>query len=366
MKTLVATLFWLLCLTATGLAAQETTNTLSDVIYDYSSQASTSVGYRDNVLYSSVTQENSPFSKMSFDTSMMRISDSGSLLVLYLLGEDTRYWGAQSDNYEQLVCGSVQYITPVGERDEVGLAADYLYLHQILDASDTQADLYRVLVEGHSVTLSPHWKHIFGNGWAAQVKAGAQRQTYRESLDDYSEALGKMSLIYSYGNRSELSVGWQYLVRHYDTRTQTDPGGTSLADTRLRYYQNEFSSRWRHNWDSDRHWQTTTRFSALFNRDNGSGYFDYNRLLLRQQVRWNRGNWSASAAAGLGWYLYKTQRIDADRREHSYTVIDARIERKISARWRLYVAAEREWNMSNDPLNEFRGWMASAGLTFEF
>lgn len=366
MRSIRFILCGVLSLVTTGRSAAKTSPGTPVVVYDGITQVSTSMGYRDNILLSSITQESSLFFQTVLDTSLLRMSESGAFLMLYLLAEDTRYFNAPSVNYEQLISASAQYTTPVGDRDKIGLQTDYLYLHQIFDASETETDLRSILAEGHSITLRPHWEHTFGGGWTAQLEAEALRQTYKEELDDYSEGSGQMSLMYSYGNRSEASIDWQHSARTYDTREQYDRAGLPVANTELHFRQNLFVTRWRHNWDKKRHWQTTTRFSYLFNRDNGSGYFDYDRQLLRQQVRWTQNDWSINANVDFGQYLYSTQKIGDDRRERSYTAVDMLVERQLGEHWRIQLAAEHEWNHSNDPLDTFRTWTASTGITYEF
>ena len=43
-----------------------------------------------------------------------------------------------------------------------------------------------------------------------------------------------------------------------------------------------------------------------------------------------------------------------------------RVERRLGKHWLLYALAEREWNMSNDPVEEYNDWMAGGGVGVEF
>lgn len=199
-----------------------------------------------------------------------------------------------------------------------------------------------------------------------QLQGTAFRQFYADALDDFSEAAGRLSLIRSYARRSEVSVSYQSRHRFYDTREQFDSFGVIVPDTHLIYWQNELAAQWRHYWDAARHWRTLTRASYMWSRDNGSGYFDYDRVLLSQQLRWADRGWEVVANARFGWYFYKAQRIGDERRERSYVAADVRVERRLLKHWLLYVAAEHEWNNSNDPLDEYRDWVASGGVCFEF
>jgi len=359
-----AVIFFTIC--ALQLVAAESTNPAPVSVWDVTARLTAGGGYRDNVLRTAVAPESSAFFISSADASFIRLSETGSQLRFFLLGEDTRYFDSPSLDYEQLFSGTAQASTPVGATSELGGQFSYLYQHQILDVSETEAVLRRVLVDGHALTLRPHWKQTLRPGWAVQLDGTAFRQFYSGELDDFWEAAGRLSLIHSYGRRSELSLGYQFRHRFYDTREQFDRFGVIEADTHLIYRQHEIAGQWRHSWDAARRWRTTTKAGLLWNRDNGSGYFDYDRVSLSQQVRWADRGWEIQANARFGWYFYRLQRVGNERRERSYAALDLRVERRLGKHWLLYAAAEREWNCSNDPLDDYRDWAVSGGVSFEF
>jgi hypothetical protein len=343
-----------------------TAATNSAVEWDTTARVTTGFGYRDNVLRSSITPESSAFFNASGDVSFLRLADSGAHLTLFILGDDTRYFDAPSVNYEQFFSGTAQGVTPLGAQDELGGQFNYLYQHQVLDVSETEAIRTRLLVDGHSLALRPHWKHMLGGGWAVQMEAAGLRQFYEGDLDDYWEVGGRLSAIRRYGHRSEISLGYQAKQLRYDTREQFDSFGVALPGTSLDYWQHEFATQWRHHWDEARHWRSTSKLSYLLSRDNGSGYFDYDRVLFSQQLRWAAALWEIKTTGRFGWYLYDTQLVGTENRERSYATIDLRVERRLGKHWLIYASAEREWNFSNDPLDEYRDWMASAGVGLEF
>ena len=355
----------LLCFGQTALA-EEPVNPRPLAIWEPLGEITTGIGFRNNVLRSSIDNENSPFVLTSGDLSLMRYSETGALLMLYVLGEDIRYTDAPSVNYEQFLSGAVDISVPMGDRDELGLLTSYLYQHQVFDASETEVDVRRVLVLGHSATLRPEWKHTFDGGWAARIEGSVLRQIFEHQLDDYSETDRMASLIYGYGNRSEALVSYQSTQRYYDTREQYDETGAAIAGTDLVYSQNEVGSAWRHYWDADRYWRTLSKLSYLLNHDNGSGYFDYDRLLFRQHVRWDNGTWNVKVNARFGWYFYPMQKVGNEDRFRSSVLLDCRIERKLNKYLMLFTAGEHEWSTSNDPLDEYGSWMASGGIGFEY
>jgi hypothetical protein len=325
----------------------------------------TGLGYRDNVLRASVAPESSGFFNSSADASFIRLAESGANVAFFTLGDDTRYFDTPSVNYEQFFSGTAQGAFPVGVDDELGGQFNYLYQHQVLDVSETEAVLTRMLVDGHTYTFHPHWKHTVGRGWAVQLDAAGLRQLYGGDLSDYCEAAGRLSLIRNYGHRSEFSIGYQSKHIWYDSREEFDEAGVAIPNTSLVYWQNEISGQWRHNWDAARRWRMTSKLSYMFNRDNGSGYFDYDRLLFSQQLRWASRGWDVKANARVGWYFYPVQQVGTEDRERSYVALGLRVERRLGKRWLLYLVAEREWSMSNDPVDEYNDWMVGGGIGVE-
>lgn len=335
-------------------------------VWDASVTVDGGAGYRENVLRSSIAKENSGFAQVAADASVMRLSETEALFMFYFFGEHIQYFDAPSVDYEELASGTVQWIQPVGNRNEAELQATYLYQHQIVDASATEAFLRRVLVLGHSLSVEPGWNFKFNEQWLVGIDALALRQVYEHFLDDFWEGGGLAKVRRAYGHRSEVELSLGSALRSYDTRLQYDASGVPIPETDLAYLQTEASGRWKHYWDAERRWRTLTTLGYMLNRDNGSGYFDYDRLLFRQQVRWKQGKWDVKGNLRLGHYFHKLQEIDGEGRYRSFAMLDGWVGRQLWKHWNVYANAEYEWNTSNDPRDEYTTWMAGAGVGLEF
>lgn len=345
---------------------QSGTNRAPLAVWDITVRATVGVGYRDNVLSSSVAPESSAFVASSAEASFIRLSENGTQVIFFLLGEDTRFTDAPAVDKEQFFSGSAQFLKPVGSREQFGGRLFYLYQNQVLDVSDSEANLYRVLVEGNGLSFEPYWNHTLGRGWSSQLEAFMQRQFYGGTLDDFWEAGGRAGLLYGYGHKSEFSFGYQFRQRLYDTRNQFDRDGVAVPNTSLIYNRHEFAGEWRHYWDPGRHWLTTTKAGVLLNRDNGSGYFDYDRVLFSQRLRWRNYGWEVGVGGRLGWHFHHHQFVNGERRKRSYYALDLRTEKRLGKHWLLYTTAGREWNFSNDSLDEYNDWTAGGGVGVEF
>jgi hypothetical protein len=342
------------------------TNLHSLAVWDAMFHATTGFGYRENVLRTSIAQENSAFFNTSADVSLMRFTESGAYATCFILFDDSRYFDSPSVDYERFITATVQAATPVGLKDELGGQFNFLYQHRVVDLSETETDRSRMLVDGYTYSLLPYWKHTLGEGWSVQAETEVLRQLYRGDISAYWLPSAGLRLIRNYGHRSELSLYGhsKYLV--YDSRERAAHDGASIAGTSLVYQQSELGGQWRHTFDKAQQWRTRSKISYKLSHDNGSGYFDYNLLQCSQQLRWKRAPWEIKTNACLNWYDYPEQESGGERYERSSSILDVRIERRLGKRWLLYSFAEREWCLSNDELDHYTDWAAGAGVGLDF
>lgn len=345
--------------------AQLQTNRAPLALWDVSLRASLGGGYRGNVLLSSVRPEGSSFVEATGDFSAIRVSESGSSFTFFVLGELQRYLETEEVKNEGILFAVARAEAPVDDASVIGGQFQYLYQNQILDVSETEVELRRARVLGHGLSLTPHWEHTLGERWSMKLEGTALRQIFEEELDDYWEGFGRLSLDYAYGHRSQVSLAYELRQRFYDTREQYDSGGTPVAGTSLVYRYHEAGGEWRHYWDAEQHWRTTLRAGVLRNDDNGSGYFNYDRVQVSAQARWRQGRWDARLQGRAGWYWYPNQFVLGEERVRSLYTLDLRVQYQLNAHWWVYAAASREWNLSNEPLEEYYDWIASGGLGLE-
>lgn len=350
---------------ALSASAQESTNAPPLAVWDVSTTASTGGGYRGNVLLSSFQPEGSSFIEMTADFSAIRLSETGSTLTLFVLGELRRYLESEEAPNEGFLYALARVEKPDGMQNTIGGEFAYLYQNQVLDASETEQVFRRLGVTGHSLSLKPGWEHELSEEWTFSLVGAAVRQIYEAELDDYWEGLARIELAHAYGFRSSVALAYELRHRFYDTRVQYDLTATPISGSDLVYRYHEIAGEWRHYWAPDRRWRTTLKAGFLRNDDNGAGYFDYDRVQLSAQTRWRQGPWEATAQARVGWYWYPNQVVLEDERNRAFYALDARIEFQIDTHWLLYAAAAREWNLSNNPLEEYNDWFASGGIGVE-
>jgi hypothetical protein len=348
------------------LSAAEVTNRSPVAVWDVSVRAEIGAGYKHNVLLTSVAPESSAFVSVAADASFIRLSESGSEWTMFFLGQDMQFTDVPSVDGERFASGMIQFVHPLSLPSKLGIELYTLYQNQVMDVSESETNLARMLVEGVDILLTPKWYYTLGAGREARCELFGGPQLYAGDLDGYWQTGAKLALVQTYGNKSELSLSSQFANWIYDSREQADATGASIPGTTMAYWRPEISGQWRHHWDTQRRWTSTTRLSWLWNVDNGSGYWNYDRLTFSQRLRWRPDRWEVVAGARLGWYFYDVQTVGQEHRERFYATLDFRAERRLSKRWFVYASAEADWNWSNEPLDTYSDWTVGAGFGAEF
>jgi hypothetical protein len=160
------------------------------------------------------------------------------------------------------------------------------------------------------------------------------------------------------GRRFEARVTGAQRWRAFDSRPQYSASGRELPDTTLKIAENEWEARAGVTWDEAGHWQSSTRFSVLRYRDNGSGYFNYREQKVGQEVEWRSEKWLLRLGGSASRLDFDVQKagigIDPPSRLKDEFILDVHLERRLSARWTLYGSYFWERSRSNDAYASYR------------
>lgn len=328
-----------------------------------------SVGYKDNLLLSRTATERSTLLGSGADVTLARLPLDGKLFNFLLSADDTRYPQGGRIKHEDLVVALAQFKIDLSSRWRLGLDARYLYQDEVVDTSITETNLDATLVRGHGLALMPNLRRMLAGGTWLELSGTAQRQIYREPLDDYWEGGPKLTLGRDYVRRSSLTLAYSWNVRGYDTREQISLNGANLPGTSLQFSQHDVDLTWRHNWDTRRRWRTATRLGFQANQDNGSGFYDYRRYLASQQLRYVAPTWEIKAQGRVSFYDFESQQVsatDPELRRKAIVTTSLRGEKKLGERFKVFAEYEYEQSLSNRTVDEYRVNRVAGGLGFEF
>ncbi len=323
-------------------------------------------GYRDNPQLSSVNPMGSAFMAGGGELMIFRVPMDGWEATFYGLIEHLGYLepGLAPETIG-VFDARVRRIWPAGWM--AGLGLEYFFLKQVFDASEIVGIPVVIPAEGHTLGFRPRAGREFGNGWRWEVEPELARQWLGEPLDNFLDTGARWQVVRSLGRGSEWSVSYRFRDRAFDVRPPRDESGLPLEGT-LRYGQHEWESIWKAHWDEKRHWRTTFRGGYLLSRDNGGGYFDYDRLHFGGQVRYSGDALEMRAEAKARWYSYPVQRADdlnGPRRRRSDVTFLVRGDWKVRPGLRIFAQYDMEISDENVTAADYRSTSVSGGVELE-
>jgi hypothetical protein len=327
-----------------------------------------SVGYKDNLLLDSEAREHSISFGSGTDITIARLPVDGRQFNFLLTFDDVRYPNGDTVDHEDLLFAVAQFKADTGEHWRLGLDARYVYQDQVLDTSVTETNLEASQVLSHSVALLPNIRWLSaGNAWA-ELSGTAQRSLYRAPLDDYWEGGPRLTVGNDYGHRSTITASYAFNERAYETREQLRLNETPIPGTSLHFRQHDVEVALWHNWDRAHRWRTVTRLGLQLSRDNGPGFYDYDRWSAGQQVRYAAFGWEIRVHGRFSFYQFLHQEADTPSEQRHKTLVgaDLRAERKIWRELKLFVTYEYEQSIANRSLDEYHVNTVAAGATWEF
>jgi hypothetical protein len=328
----------------------------------------TGAGFKDNVTLASQDPSSSAFLAAGLQALVNRLCLDGSQLNFFVDGNHRQYLSGPVDQEEDL-SAFFEWKNPWGRRWESAVAAQCLYLDQVMDVSFSETNRDAVRVRGPSLTARAGLELDLTSQFWIGLEAPVTRRYLDEPLDNQWEGSTRLRLAFDYGHRSEISLGYEPLYRVYDEATQVAADGTPLPGTERAYLQQEVRLSWRHHWDAPRRWRTAVKLGAKLNEDNGSGYFDYTKWFGGLEVRFRAGRWELAAEARGARYLYPVQTVSAtDLRKRDSTVAGLSLRCEyVLAKWlRLVAEYEYEKVFSNDEFETYTVNTVSGGLSWEF
>ena len=348
------------------------TNLLTDIptgIWDHSVELRTDAGYKDNVLLSKVQPVESAFILGGADVILVRQSLLGSELLCMAGGENTHYLTTSQAQDERMFHARAIYKMDFSSEWQSSAGLQYLFQNQMFDSSTSETDIGSVLALGHRLESQPSVRRNFGNNFYAEVQLNMARQWFDSPLDSYWEFGPRITAGHEYGNKSKIRLYYEFLNRPYDTRSELDSAGNGLEGTHLAYHLHEVGAVVDHYFDTDRAWMLRSGCSVLLNLDNASGYFDYQRGLISETVRWRFASWELQSRIKCSYYNYPVQPVstsDASLRHKLLASGSLRVEKKLFKHLGCHVECEYETSLSNSAFDEYKAATVSSGVTLEF
>lgn len=317
---------------------------------------SLAAGYRDNLLLSPTRPEKSALLAATAEIMALKVPVGDFDGYFYLDLSEMRYLdGANTDHERSAILAGEARWQP-GTAFRGGWAFQAYHQDQVLDVSATEADLSVAQIRVTGLTTGPVVRWSPGPLWV-EAKAGVRRDTYREDLDGYDDVEGGAGLGYTWGHGSELSATVLGRRRDHDSREQFTVAGRPIAGTRLGTRQTDAQLEWVQDFDAEKRLRLTTTLARQWSRDNGSGYFDYDRDTARVRLAWRTADWEHDWEAEASRHVFPAQfvgiGINPDNRRKDEVRLAWSALRRLREDLAVFLAFEREQSRSNDDRSRF-------------
>lgn len=333
-----------------------------------SATARCGVGYRDNVLLSSVSAQGSAFGLFDLQFFSFRVPVDDVEASFFVEAEHKQFATVSETDSEQLVIATAQIKNRFAAVGVGGISIEYSYINQVLDASTTELDLGVVVARGHNLVGKPRFDVLLGRHTTLQLEGLVSHQWFERPLDDYLETGGRIGVGHEFSNRSTIELSYHLTQRDYSTRQQVTQDGTPVTGSELSYEMHRTMFRWRHNWNKAHSIRTIATLGLDAVHDNGSGFFDYQRYFGGASVGYDPGDWSAKAQITLSRYNYAVQRAhDTGSALRHKTLINFTFtaSKRLSRKFAFFAEYEHERSIGNADFDEYEVNTISAGLDAE-
>ncbi len=338
--------------------------------WSLSTSLSAAAGYRDNVLLSSSNPDGSGFLRGEAEVMLLSLPVRGWDGFMFFNVTETHFFSAQDTDHERSAIITSEAHWQAAAAVKVGGQVQLYHFDQVFDVSTTEATLDTAQLKVTGATLAPSVRWNFARNWWVEARAAGRKDSYASDVDDYREGEGSARLGRDGASGSVLSFAATRQWRSYDSREQYTAAGRPLAGTHLKFLKTGLSARYTLVPDAAKHWRFALTALVEENRDNGSGYFNFDRQQLTADLTWKGKDWEVRCSAGVAHYDFPVQQVgigiapeNRQKKEYRLTV---ETTRRLTAAWSAVALFETERAFSNDDRSQFRVKTGYVGLQWSW
>lgn len=339
---------------------------LGSLLWSVDATLRTGGGYHDNPRLSALNPAGSGFVSGGGELVALRLPVDGHEASVFVSVERRGYL-ARGFDPETVVAADLRYTRLWGAGWSLGGSFEYLFLHQVFDASELEGVPAVVLAQGHQMTLRPVVARDIGPSWRIEAEIEASRQWLEAPLDGYSDLGPRLGGIWKLGRGQSLGVSYRFRDRFFESRHPRDDAGQELPEL-LTYSQHEIEVAWRMSWGADQRWRLVLRPGWVRNLDDGNGFYDYDRGQWVSTLRYIRPRWEARLDGRARAYFYPVQtngQADGAARRRTDLSLTVRGDWKPRHGVRIFAQYEMENSDENTVASDYRANVVSTGVEFE-
>jgi hypothetical protein len=237
-------------------------------------------------------------------------------------------------------------------------------MDQVLDVSVTETDLSTAQLQVTGFVTGPNIRWDFAPAFL-EAKATGRRDRYRSDVDGYFESEAFLRAGAAFG-RHEVGVSAARRMRDHDSRPQFTISGRPISGSILETRQMDAIADWTIHLGDDKKRRMVTSVGRQWNRDNGSGYFNFERDLARTRLYWKTGDWEHELGLEYNRYEFPGQfvgiGINPELRYKREIRGSWEVTRQLSRKLAAFLVVQREQSSSNEDRSRFTVQTIYAGV----
>ena len=248
--------------------------------WDFSAFARLGMGHSDNVLLATVNPQSGDYLRSELELFLTRFPDDNGEFFSFLTGTDLRYSGVEDADKEQLWLFDTEWTKYVADRINAKFIAQYTFFDQILDLSLTERDISRQRIEYNGYGLGSELAFDAGNTNVLSAGLMGYKEDYKDVLGENWKGVLDLGWRRALWQSSKIETELSKDVRDHDDRVQRDNFGRPIEGALLKTERTSASIELSQDWGKNGNINSAIELKYLENRDNGSGYYDYDQWAI--------------------------------------------------------------------------------------
>lgn len=322
-------------------------------------------GYSDNVLLATVNPREGNYLRSELELFLMRFPDESGEFFSFVSGTDIRYSGVEDADKEQLWLFDTEWTRYLGDRLNATFLAQYIFFDQILDLSLTERQVSRQRVQYAGYGLGTKLEYDAGSQHILTLGLTGYREDFREVLGKNWKGVAEVAWRRPIRPHSDLELSLAKDIRDHDDRVQRDEFGRPVDGTILKNDRDAAALEYIQQWGKTQAVETILQLQYLENRDNGSGYYDYDQWSLAFSAE---GHWQGFESAfnvsfnQSRFLVQKAERFSTIPRERDDIAADLFFKKDLNRRFSVYLLLEFEESRSNVEEEAYDAFSSSLGF----
>lgn len=311
-------------------------------MWTWDASLSLGAGYKKNILYSSIHQEDDPFFRARADATLFGLWPNDQMLLCYFDVENNHYFSENENDDEQILMTHIRYQKGLNPTLHLGLSGGYSYFHMFFDTSISDLEQDTTVLKEHLFEFSPFLEKKWDENWGTDGRLRLIRNVYDDSVDNSTEFEPEMGLSYQYGHHSKVRLSYAWNRNDYDDRKVKTPEGEDVDGKTLLRKSHQIKLTSRHAWDARKMWTFQTDLAVTLCEDNYKGYHDYNRVRASEKISFQKGGWTSAIRLAVSRYDAGDRTMPEDNIDYTTFTGNFEVSRLVKPNWSIFFESEHE------------------------